>query len=110
MQHRGLALATSISTTISTAFLFLALRKKLGPIGMGNMVMTFIKTLVSAVIMGAVVYLMYFKLGALLPDVKIIQMIMLLISVAVGAIVYFMLCILFKIKEIKVIVRGLVKR
>jgi putative peptidoglycan lipid II flippase len=110
MQHRGLALATSLSTTISTVFLFLALRKKLGPLGMGNMFMTFIKTLVSAVIMGVVVYLMYFKLGALLPDVKIIQMIMLLVSVAVGAIVYFIFCILFKIKEMRVLVRGLVRR
>ena len=110
MQHRGLALATSLSTTISTVFLFLALRKKLGPLGMGNMLMTFIKTLVSAIVMGVVVYLMYFKLGALLPDVKIIQMIMLLVSVAVGAIVYFILCILFKIKEMRVLVRGLIKR
>jgi putative peptidoglycan lipid II flippase len=37
-------------------------------------------------------------------------MIMLLVSVAVGAIVYFILCILFKIKEMRVLVRGLIKR
>ena len=110
MQHRGLALATSISTTISTAILFISLRKKLGHIGLGNMAATFIKTLVSALVMGGVVYLLYFKLGALLPDVKIVQMIMLLVSVAVGAIVYFILCLLFRIKEMKLLVRSIIRR
>ena len=110
LQHMGLALATSISTTITTILLFIALRKKLGPLGMGNMVLTFIKTLISALIMGLVVYLIYYKLGAILPEVKIVQMIMLLLSVAVGAMVYFILCLLFRIKEMKVLVRGLVKR
>ena len=110
LQHMGLALATSISTTITTILLFIALRKKLGPLGMGNMVLTFIKTLISALIMGLVVYLIYYKLGAILPQVKIVQMIMLLLSVAVGAMVYFILCLLFRIKEMKVLVRGLVKR
>ena len=110
MQHRGLALATSISTTISTLLLFLALRRKLGPLGTGNMLMTFLKTSFSALIMGAVVYLLYFKVGALLPDTKILQMIMLVFSVAVGAIIYFILCVLLKIKEIRVLIRGLVRR
>lgn len=110
LQHMGLALATSISTTITTILLFIALRKKLGPLGMGNMVLTFIKTLISALIMGLVVYLIYYKLGAILPEVKIVQMIMLLLSIGVGAIVYFILCLLFRIKEMKVLVRGLVKR
>lgn len=110
MQHRGLALATSISTTITTVLLFLALRRKLGPLGLGNMLSTFIKTLFSALVMGAVVYLLYYKLGSLLPEVKILQMIMLIFSVAVGAIVYFVLCVLLRIKEMKVLVRGVLKR
>ena len=110
MQHRGLALATSISTTISTLLLFLALRKKLGPLGTGNMLMTFLKTSFSALIMGGVVYLLYFKVGALLPDAKVVQMIMLIFSVAFGAVVYFVMCILLRIKEIRVLVRGLFRR
>lgn len=110
LAHMGLALATSISTTITTILLFIALRRKLGPIGMGNMVLTFVKTLVSAFVMGLVVYLLYFKLGALLPDVKIVQMVMLLISVAIGVIVYFILCTVLKIKEMRVLIKGLVRR
>lgn len=110
LAHMGLALATSISTTITTVLLFIALRKKLGPIGMGNMILTFVKTLVSAFVMGLVVYLLYFKLGALLPDVKIVQMVMLLASVAIGVIVYFILCTVLRIKEMRLLIRSIIKR
>src|SRR5699024_1616754 len=34
MAHSGLALATSISATVTTILLFVSLRKKMGPIGM----------------------------------------------------------------------------
>ena len=98
--HRGLALATSISATITTIMLFVSLRKKIGSIGLTKYLICFLKTLSAAFIMGLVVAFIYYKLGALLPAKKIIQMIMLLLSVAAGAIVYFGLCIVFKVKEI----------
>ncbi|HLR20781.1 MAG TPA: murein biosynthesis integral membrane protein MurJ, partial [Tissierellaceae bacterium] len=45
MGHKGLALATSISAIIATLLLFIDLRKSLGPIGLMNMLRTFLKTL-----------------------------------------------------------------
>lgn len=103
--HRGLALATSISATITTIMLFVSLRKKIGSIGLTKYLICFLKTLSAAFIMGLVVVFIYYKLGALLPAKKIIQMIMLLLSVAAGAIVYFGLCIVFKVKELRIIFR-----
>lgn len=103
MGHRGLALATSISATVTTIMLFLSLRKKIGSIGLTKYLICFLKTLGASLIMGLVVYYIYYKLGALLPTKKIIQMLVLLGSVAAGAIVYFVLCIVFKIEEIRII-------
>lgn len=103
--HRGLALATSISSTITTIMLFISLRKKIGSIGLTKYLICFLKTLSASFIMGLVVVFIYYNLGALLPARKMIQVIMLLASVAVGAVVYFGLCVVFKVKELKVIFR-----
>ncbi len=106
MNHNGLALATSISATITTILLFIDLRKKIGRIGIRRIIITFMKCLISATIMGVAVYLTYFKLGSYLPDRKLIDIIMLLVSVGLGVIVYFGLCLVLKVKEL----RDLMKR
>ena len=105
MGHRGLALATSISATATTIALFISLRRKIGPIGLTRYLICFIKTLAASLIMGLVVFLIYYKLGALLPAIKLVQIIILLASVAIGAIVYFVLLIVFRVKELGLIVR-----
>lgn len=110
MGHKGLALATSISATITTLMLFVDLRKKVGPIGIKNILISFIKTLFAGLIMGIVVYLLYYRVGGLLPDIKIIQMLILLLSVAVGASTYFFLCLVFRVNEMKFLVRKAMRR
>lgn len=105
MGHSGLALATSISATVTTILLLLSLRKKIGPIGITSYAICFLKTLGAALIMGLVVYILYFKLGGLLPDGKLIKILMLVISAGVGAFVYFVLCVKFKVEELDIILR-----
>ncbi|NLY46745.1 MAG: murein biosynthesis integral membrane protein MurJ [Tissierella sp.] len=100
MDHNGLALATSISAIFTTVLLFIDLRKKMGQIGMKDMLITLGKTLFAAVIMGVVVYLIYFKLGSLIGVNKLIELILLLLSVGVGVVVYFGICIVLKVKEV----------
>ena len=100
MAHDGLALATSISAIFTTVLLFIDLRKKMGQIGMKNMSITFIKTLFAGLVMGVVVYLIYFKLGSLFALNKLVELIMLLLSIAIGVVVYFGICIALKVKEI----------
>ncbi|MGN9165032.1 murein biosynthesis integral membrane protein MurJ [Tissierellaceae bacterium HCP3S3_D8] len=106
MGHSGLALATSISAIFTTCLLFVDLKKKLGSIGLKSMLVTFFKTFFAAIIMGIVVYLIYFKLGGLIAGKKIVDMIMLLLSIFIGVIVYFTLCVLFKIEELGTIFRA----
>ncbi|WP_353093628.1 murein biosynthesis integral membrane protein MurJ [Tissierella praeacuta] len=103
MAHMGLALATSISSTITTLMLFLSLRRKIGSIGLTKYLICFIKTLVASLAMGIVVYLIYYKLGAVIATTKVMKMVMLLASVVVGVIVYFVLCVVFRIKELGII-------
>lgn len=107
MGHRGLALATSISATVTTIILFISLRKKIGPIGLTRYLLCFVKTLAASLVMGLVVFLIYYKLGALLPAIKLVQIIVLLASVALGALVYFALCIVFRVKELRLILRRM---
>lgn len=107
MWHSGLALATSISATVTTILLFLSLRKKIGSIGLMEYLICFTKTLVASLAMGLVVYLLFFKLGALLPATKLVQMALLLGSVAIGAVIYFGLCLLLKVKELDIIMKKL---
>lgn len=110
MYHDGLALATSISAIVTTLLLFVDLRKKLGPLGMKNILITFLKTTIASLIMSIVVYLLYFKLGVLFPDIKIVKTIVLTLSVGIAGILYFILCILFKVKEISQIINFRLKK
>lgn len=103
MGHSGLALATSISATATTVLLFLSLRKKIGPIGLRKYIICFLKTLAASLGMGVVVYLIYYKLGSILPITKLVQMLLLVASAGIGAAVYFILCMLFKVNELKMI-------
>lgn len=107
--HRGLALATSISATITTLLLFMDLRKKVGHLGYFKMLDALIKTIIASLIMGILVYLIYYKLGALIPESKLIQTILLLGSVLIGVIVYFALLIVMKVEEVRVILRKVVR-
>ena len=54
--HAGLALATSLASALNLALLVLALRKKLGSLGWRGIAQSALKTLGSAVVMGATVW------------------------------------------------------
>lgn len=110
MAHAGLALATSISATFTTLLLFLDLRKKIGPMGLKKYLICFAKTLFASIIMGIVVYGLFYGLMPLLPNKKIIELIGLLVSVAIGALIYFLLCCILRVKEIRILLSTLIKR
>lgn len=108
--HRGLALATSISSIFTTLMLFYNLRKKLGRLEIIKILSIFLKTLFSSLIMGIVVYLFYYKLGASLNQGNVIQALFLLFSVGIGVFVYFFMLLIFKVREIGILVKILVRR
>ncbi len=109
MGYGGLALATSISTTVTSVFLLVNLRKKIGPIGMKSMIVGFIKKLIAALVMGLAVYLVYYRLGLRFTG-KLMTLITFVVSVLVGIITYFAMCKLLRVKELKILFHKIKNR
>lgn len=95
----GLALATSISATFTTILLFISVRKKIGPFGMKQISISFIKILFTSLVMGVFAKLSYMYMLSYLP-----QTIALLIAISVGVVSYFVIIYFMKIEDIDVIV------
>lgn len=100
MEHRGLALATAISTTLTTGYLFYGLRKKIGPLGISAVLRCGAKSLVSSFIMGATVYLTYYSLIEKYLGNTVYELGVLILSVGIGASVYSIALYLLKVDEV----------
>ena len=99
MEHRGLALATAISTTLTTGYLFYGLRKKIGPLGISTVLRCGAKSLASSVIMGVIVYFIYYSLIERYLGNTIYELGILLLSIGIGAGVYLISLYLLKVDE-----------
>lgn len=100
MGHGGLALATSLSSIICILLLFRSLKKKIGYYGQDKIRITFIKSLIASFIMGIVTYFVYRFFNSILGLGFINEAISLGISVAIGAVVYVILVVIFRVNEI----------
>ena len=101
MAHAGLALATSISTTISMLLMFYGLRKKIGSLGTLSYIKCGLKSGLASAIMGIVAYMIYQGLYEALGVSKLYNLISLAMAVGTGVIVYGILCYILGIEEIK---------
>lgn len=97
----GLALATSISAYVSVVFLYAALRRKVGAMNTRLFIQSSVKTLVSAIIMGAVVYLIYNTMGGKVGFA---------VSIVAGVIVYGVSILVMKIDETDAIFQMVLKK
>ena len=79
----GLALATSISGIVSAFLMFITLRKKIGPFGLKEISISFIKISIASVLMGLIAYTSFSFLGSLVS-----QNLALILAIGVGALVY----------------------
>ena len=100
MAHRGLALATSISATVGSLLSMYGLEKKIGSFGYMKSVKCGLKSLVASMVMGIVVYFLHISLANKMGSGTLPELIALLISAGVGALVYFILIYLLKIDEV----------
>ncbi len=101
----GLALATSLSAIFCTGLLFISLRKKVGPFGMKDTVVSFVKILVSSVGMGIAAYISYVLLLS-----HVSGNLSLIISICIGALVYSVIVYFMKIKEVDTLVDAAKKK
>jgi len=99
MEHRGLALATSIATTVTTVYLFYGLRKKIGPLGISQILKCSTKSLVASIIMGVIVYFTYYSLIENFIGSTIFELGILVLSVGLGVLVYLTILFLLKVEE-----------
>ena len=103
MGYKGLAVATSISSILCILLLFRSLGKKMGYYGQDKIGKTLAKSTVSALIMGVITYFVYKFLGQAIGLGIIKEAITLILSVGIGAIVYGILIIFFKVEEVNII-------
>lgn len=109
MGHGGLALATSLSALICILLLFISLKKKIGYYGQDKIRSTFVKILLASIIMGVVTYFVYKFLFGILGLGLMKEAISLGVSVAVGAVIYVALIIVFKVEEVNMAI-DMIKR
>ena len=101
----GLALATSIAAIVTTTLLFISLHKKIGPFGMKQISISFLKILFASLVMGGLAKLSFNYLTASLS-----QNIALLIAIGVGAVSYFVIVYFMKIEDVDVTVGAIKKK
>lgn len=104
----GLALATTISAFIGLALFFISLKKKVGDFEGKKILSTSIKSSIAALAMGVLTYVIYNFLNLVLGSGLIHQVITLGMSISIGALVYGILVVIFKVEEINYII-GVVK-
>lgn len=101
----GLALATSISAIFTTGLMFISLRKKIGPFGMKQISISFLKILFASLVMGGLAKLSFNYLTSSLS-----QNLSLLIAIGVGTVSYFVIIYFMKIEDVDVIVGAIKKK
>ena len=101
MKLGGLALATSISATVNFLILYFILKKRIGCLGTKEMVNSFLRVLLSSIIMGIV--LKFLSAQAFCPKG-------LILSITAGAITFMAAAYIFKVKELERIFAWALKR
>lgn len=104
MGHGGLALATSISSTVTVILLFISLKRKIDGFDMSKIINTLLKVIVTSLIMGLVTHISYIILENRLGEQFIYDIVNLVISVIIGAITYAIIIINMKIDEVNLVI------
>lgn len=98
----GLALATSIAAIITTTLLFISLRKKIGPLGMKSIFISFLKILLASSFMGMFAKQSYIYFNSFLSGNT-----SLLISIVIATLFYGVLILLLKIKDVEILLNAI---
>ncbi len=106
MAHKGLALATTISGGITLVMLLLILRKRIGPLGLGRIFASLVKMAAATAGMCLAAYPLYQLLHSKMESV----LLPFLLAAFTGALVYGILNILLRTREMGILVVGLLER
>lgn len=110
LAHGGLALAFSLTGIINLAVLLYLLRRKMGSIDGKSIIISFSKTTLASLVMGAVAYQTAFWLAKIVDiHTKVGQLTQVGVAMTLGGLLFLLLSYLFKMEEIN-LVFNLVKR
>ena len=101
----GLALATSISDIISALLMLTTLKKRIGPFGLKNITITFVKTAGVSILMGLIAYNSFVFLRPVVG-----QNLAVVVAIAIGVLTYGMLVLLIGIPEVDRTVKTIKQR
>lgn len=100
MQHRGLAFATSISSIVSVITLYFSLKKIYSGIDIKDNLVNILKIIAASLIMGVIIYIIYYGLGSAVAKSKFMKFIMLTVTLIIGSASYFISASLVKVDSI----------
>lgn len=110
MEHKGLALATSISSTVLPILLLYNLEKKIGHLNLSKLFITSVKIAISSLIMGVSLYLLYNQILNPFEYNWLGKFIMLLILTIVGITIYSISIYLFRVEGMNGFIKTIIKR
>lgn len=108
--YAGIALATSISSLICMVLLFISLKKKIGYFGQDKILNTMVKSFIAAVVMGFITVVSYKLIAEILGLGFIKEVVTLLISIAIGALIYGGTVIILKVEEVCILTEMIRKK
>lgn len=101
----GLALATSISAIFGTILLFKSLRSKIGSFGMKNLIISFIKIIVSSLLMSLLAKFIYnFSIDIVGQNIALI------VAILIGIVMYSVIIYFMKIDEVDFLIEVIMKK
>lgn len=106
MEHRGLALATAISSFITTMLLLAQLRGKMGKMGYGRLAVSLIKMIAASGVMALAALPFYHWLFARTES----MLLSLAAAVVVAVLVYFVACVLLRVRELGLAVVAITEK
>jgi putative peptidoglycan lipid II flippase len=99
MQHRGLALASSIASIITTVLLLMSLKKKLGALNLRSLLFSGIKMFMASLIMGGAVFTANRALASLFGSSFRSAAVNVTVSVLLGLLIYAFLVLILRVPQ-----------
>lgn len=100
LAHRGLALATSLSSISTTIVLTFLLRRKIGSLNLSNSLLCGFKSLLASVPMAMLVVIIFKQTTKIFSPSFLGELLALVIPVACGVIIYFLILYLLRVDEL----------
>ncbi len=110
LQHRAIALSTSVSVIVNFFFLLVVLYKKIGGYPLRELIVSFLKIAFSAIIMGAVIYKLYYVLGLQEGTELWIDMSKVCLEIVTAIIIYAGLLSVLKVPALAEVTRAVVNK